>query len=118
MAMHAIKAGEGEVFISAGVETVSRHIKGSSDSLPDTMNPLFGDASARTASAAKGGADAWHDPREDGKLPDAHIAMGLNAQNPASLCGTSTADHDEFVGRSQRLAHHPINDSFASPQIA
>src|SRR5437899_12936428 len=49
MAMHAIKAGEGEVFISAGVETVSRHVKGSSDSLPDTMNPLFGDARARTA---------------------------------------------------------------------
>ena len=53
MAMHAIKAGEGEVFISAGVETVSRHVKGSSDSLPDTMNPLFGDARARTATAAR-----------------------------------------------------------------
>src|SRR5882724_12566489 len=76
MAMHAIKAGEGDVFISAGVETVSRHVKGSSDSLPDTMNPLFGDACARTATAAKGGAEGWHDPREDGMLPDAYIAMG------------------------------------------
>src|SRR5436309_16003613 len=39
MAMHAIKVGEGEVFVSAGVETVSRHPKGSSDSRPDTLNP-------------------------------------------------------------------------------
>src|SRR3954449_10582877 len=44
MAMHAIKAGEGDVFISAGVETVSRFIKGSSDSWPDTHNPFFADA--------------------------------------------------------------------------
>ena len=62
MAMHAIKAGEGQVFLSAGVETVSRHVKGSSDSLPDTMNPLFGDARARTATAAKGGAIALGHP--------------------------------------------------------
>src|SRR6201989_3249642 len=69
MALHAIKAGEGEVFISAGVETVSRHVKGSSDSLPDTVNPLFDDARARTATAAEGGAEGWHDPRDDGMLP-------------------------------------------------
>ena len=56
MAMHAIKAGEGEVFLSAGVETVSRHVKGSSDSLPDTTNPLFADAGERTAATAQGGA--------------------------------------------------------------
>jgi acetyl-CoA C-acetyltransferase len=38
MAMHAIRAGEGDAFISAGVETVSRFAKGSSDSLPDTKD--------------------------------------------------------------------------------
>src|SRR5436309_14689928 len=65
MAMHAIKVGEGEVFVSAGVETVSRHTKGSSDSLPDTLNPAFDQARARTATAAEGGGDTWHDPRED-----------------------------------------------------
>src|ERR1700761_8923578 len=48
MAFHAIKAGEGDVFVSAGVECVSRFVKGSSDTLPDTMNPLFGEAQART----------------------------------------------------------------------
>jgi acetyl-CoA C-acetyltransferase len=40
MALHAIKAGEGQVFISAGVETVSRYSKGSSDSLPDTQRSM------------------------------------------------------------------------------
>ena len=39
MAFHAIKAGEGDVFISAGVETVSRFAKGNSDRLPDTQQP-------------------------------------------------------------------------------
>src|ERR671937_8847 len=41
MAFHAIKAGEGDAFISAGVETVSRFVNGSSDSWPDTHSPLF-----------------------------------------------------------------------------
>jgi acetyl-CoA C-acetyltransferase len=100
MAMHAIKAGEGEVFISAGVETVSRHVKGSSDSLPDTTNPLFADAGARTATAAQGGAEGWHDPREDGVLPDAYIAMGQTAENVASIRGISRAEQDEFAVRS------------------
>src|SRR6266702_6298428 len=63
MALHAIKAGEGDVFISAGVETVSRFVKGSSDGLPDTQNPLFAEASARTAMVAAEGASEWHDPR-------------------------------------------------------
>lgn len=48
MALHAIRAGEGDVFISAGVEMVSRFAKGNSDSLPDTHNPIFADAEART----------------------------------------------------------------------
>src|ERR1700753_2807898 len=59
MAMHAIKAGEGDVFISAGVETVSRYVKGSSDSHPDTQNPAFADAEARAAVLAGGGATSW-----------------------------------------------------------
>ena len=55
MALHAIKAGEGDVFISAGVETVSRFVKGNSDSLPDTQNPVFADAQARSAALTVGG---------------------------------------------------------------
>ena len=114
MAMHAIKVGEGEVFISAGVETVSRHVKGSSDSLPDTMNPLFGDACARTATPVKG----WHDPREDGMLPDAYIAMGQTAENVASMCGISRAEQDEFAVRSQNLAEQAIKNGFYSREIS
>src|SRR4051794_14873364 len=65
MAFHAIKAGEADVIISAGVETVSRFVKGSSDGLPETTNPVYADAQARTAERAEGGAEPWHDPRED-----------------------------------------------------
>src|SRR6185437_14646398 len=55
MAFHAIKAGEGDVFISAGVEMVSRYAKGNSDTWPDTRNPVFADAMARTAKTTEGG---------------------------------------------------------------
>ena len=65
MAFHAIKAGEGDVFISSGVETVSRFMKGTSDHWPDTHNHAFDEAKARTDKAAEGG-QGWHDPREDG----------------------------------------------------
>src|SRR5919107_2197184 len=51
MAFHAIKAGEGDVFISAGVEMVSRYGKGNSDSHPDKMDPMFSEAKARTDEA-------------------------------------------------------------------
>ena len=67
MAFHAIKAGEGDAFISAGVETVSRFVKGNSDSLPDTKNPLFDEAAQRTVTAAEGATD-WHDPRKDHEI--------------------------------------------------
>ena len=131
MAMHAIKACEGQVFISAGVETVSRHVKGSSDSLPDTMNPLFDDAQARTAAnaavaleqetveglAAEGGAGGWHDPRDDGMLPDAYIAMGQTAENVAALRGISRAEQDEFAVRSQNLAEQAIKNGFFAREI-
>src|ERR687887_586724 len=63
MAFHAIKAGEGEVFVSAGVETVSRFAKGTSDSWPDTHNPLFAEAEQRTVATAESGTDSWTDPR-------------------------------------------------------
>src|ERR1700709_53096 len=70
MAAHAIRAGEGDAFISAGVETVSRFVKGNSDMIPDTTNPLFAEAQARTAEVAASGGGVWHDPREDGQIPD------------------------------------------------
>ncbi|MDT0457814.1 acetyl-CoA C-acetyltransferase [Streptomyces sp. DSM 41527] len=117
MALHAIKAGEGDVFISAGVETVSRSVKGSSDGLPDTHNPLFADAEARTAARAEQEGADWHDPREDGLIPDAYIAMGQTAENLAHLKGVTRQDMDEFGVRSQNLAEKAINDGFWEREI-
>src|SRR5256884_8774781 len=64
MAFHAIKAGEGSAFVSAGVETVSRFANGSADSWPNTHNEKFADAEQRTAKRAESGADQWPDRRE------------------------------------------------------
>jgi acetyl-CoA C-acetyltransferase len=116
MAYHAIKAGEGDVFVSAGVETVSRFRNGSSDSWPDTQNPVFADAVDRTATMAKGGM-GWHDPREDGTLPDAYIAMGQTAENVANMRGLTRRELDEFGVRSQNLAEQAIKDGFWANEI-
>lgn len=117
MAMHAIKAGEGDVFISAGVEMVSRSIKGSSDGLPDTKNPLFADAELRTLGRAEKGGGEWHDPREDGLIPDAYISMGQTAENLAAIKGVTRADQDEFGVRSQNLAEAAIKNGFWEREI-
>ncbi|MFF1796438.1 acetyl-CoA C-acetyltransferase [Kitasatospora sp. NPDC058263] len=117
MALHAIKAGEGDVFISAGVETVSRSVNGTSDGMPGTMNPLFDDAQARTAQRAEQGGGEWHDPREDGLVPDAYIAMGQTAENLAALKGVTRADQDAFGVRSQNLAEAAIKSGFWEREI-
>ncbi|MEN2419668.1 acetyl-CoA C-acetyltransferase [Streptomyces rimosus] len=117
MALHAIKAGEGDVFISAGVETVSRSTKGTSDGLPETHNPLFADAEARTAARAEQEGAGWHDPREDGLLPDPYIAMGQTAENLARAKGITRQDMDEFGVRSQNLAEQAIKDGFWEREI-
>ncbi|MFD7183524.1 acetyl-CoA C-acetyltransferase [Streptomyces sp. NPDC059904] len=117
MALHAIKAGEGDVFISAGVEMVSRFVKGNSDSLPDTHNPLFADAEARTAAVAESEGASWHDPREDGLVPDAYIAMGQTAENLARTKGVTRADMDAFGVRSQNLAEQAIKNGFWEREI-
>ncbi|MBM7515895.1 acetyl-CoA C-acetyltransferase [Nocardioides nitrophenolicus] len=116
MAFHAIKAGEGDVFISAGVETVSRFQFGTSDHLPNTKNPLFADAQQRTEKYAEGG-QVWHDPREDGLLPDIYIAMGQTAENVASIRGLRREDLDQFGVRSQNLAEKAIADGFWAREI-
>jgi acetyl-CoA C-acetyltransferase len=116
MAFHAIKAQEGDVFISAGVETVSRYLKGTSDHLPDTLNPRFDDALRRTETTAVSN-EAWHDPREDGLLPDVYIAMGQTAENVATLRGISRQEMDEFGMRSQNLAEQAIAAGFWAREI-
>ena len=117
MAFHAIKAGEGQAFISAGVETVSRFPKGTSDGWPDSHNPLFAEAEARTAAAA-GGAGSWADPREDGQLPDVYIAMGQTAENVALYTGISREDQDRWGVRSQNRAEEAIKNGFFTREIS
>ncbi|MET8157270.1 acetyl-CoA C-acetyltransferase [Sphaerisporangium sp. NPDC005289] len=117
MAFHAIKAGEGDVFISAGVECVSRFVKGNSDSLPDTTNPLFLDAKTRTDARAEGGGPVWHDPRQDARLPDIYVAMGQTAENVAGMRGVSRQEQDEFGVRSQNLAEKALANGFWEQDI-
>ena len=118
MAFHAIKAGEGDVFISAGVETVSRFSKGNSDMIPgqEINNPLYNDATLRTQELAEGG-KTWHDPREDQQLPDVYIAMGQTAENVAQITGITREEQDEFGVRSQNLAERAIADGFWAKEI-
>jgi acetyl-CoA C-acetyltransferase len=116
MAFHSIKAGEADVIISAGVETVSRFFKGSSDHLPNTVNPRFDDAQTRAAAVAETNT-VWRDPREEGLLPDIYISMGQTAENVATLHGISRRDMDEFAVRSQNLAEAAIANGFWAREI-
>jgi acetyl-CoA C-acetyltransferase len=117
MAFHAIKAGEGDVFVSAGVECVSRFAKGNSDAWPDTHNPVFADGEVRNVERMQGGAPTWHDPREDGAVPDIYLAMGQTAENLAQLKGITREEMDEFGVRSQNNAEKAIADGFWAREI-
>lgn len=107
MALHAIKAGEGDVFISAGVEQVSRAAQGSPDSFPDTHNPFFTDAERRTEELAAGGR-TWSDPRAWGMQPDVYMSMGQTAENVAQFTGIKREEQDRWAVRSQNLAEQHI----------
>ncbi|MEU8216024.1 acetyl-CoA C-acetyltransferase [Micromonospora taraxaci] len=126
MAMHAIRAGEGDVFVSAGVEMVSRYARGSSDGLPSEAqalvgggweNPRFGAAGERSKQRAQSGAEVWTDPRETGDLPDIYLTMGQTAENLAQVYDVTRADMDEFGVRSQNLAEKAIADGFWAREI-
>jgi len=101
MAAHAIKAGEGDCFVSAGVETVSRFMKGMSDGAPGTTNPRFDQSMARTADRATGEGGDWAPPEG---LPDIYIAMGQTAENVAEYKGVPRERMDEFAALSQQRA--------------
>jgi acetyl-CoA C-acetyltransferase len=98
MAAHAVKAGEGDVFIAGGVETVSRYLHGASDTGPH--NPDFAEAEARTAERSQG-AGSWEPPAG---LPDIYIAMGQTAENVVLAEGVTREEMDEWGARSQQRA--------------
>ena len=119
MAFHAIKAGEGDIFVSAGVEMVSRFTQGMADATPGAVieNPVFADAMARTESRTAEGTPTWEDPRASGLLPDPYIAMGQTAENVAQLHGITRDEQDAFAARSQQRAEAAIASGFWSRDI-
>ena len=112
MAAHAIKSGEGDCFISAGVECVSRFQYGASDTAP--QNSRFADAGARTALRAGGGQPKWTAP---GGLPDIYIAMGQTAENVREQEGVTREEMDAFGARSQQLACAHVENGFFEREI-
>ena len=116
MAFHAIRAGEGDVFVSAGVESASRLDRGASDEV--TRNPAFRSAWERSARRAEGDAPVWTDPAEEGELPDVYIAMGQTAENVAQLRGVSRQAQDEYAVRSQQLTEKSQASGFWDREIS
>ncbi|MEO7236401.1 MAG: acetyl-CoA C-acetyltransferase [Lapillicoccus sp.] len=117
MAFHAIRAGEGNSFVSAGLESVSHYAQGKADGHPGTEHPRY-DA-ARRRSAERTGADVppWVDPRTEGWLPDPYLAMGQTAENVAQLRGVSRARQDELGVLSQNRAESAIRSGFFDTDI-
>ena len=102
-AFHAIVSGEAKAVISAGVESISSSTGKLMEE--DARDPQFREAWERTEKRASREIPApWHDPREDGELPDAYIQMGQTAENVAELRGISRAAQDEYAVRSQNRA--------------
>ena len=115
MAFHAIKAGEGDVFVSAGVECVSRYM-----ALQDGERATSTRRSTRPASAPQAFAQSnapWTDPRANGQVPDVYIAMGQTAENVATLRGVSRLEQDEWGVESQNRAEKAIADGFFEREI-
>jgi acetyl-CoA C-acetyltransferase len=111
MAAHAIKSGEGDCFIAAGVETVSRYFAGAADTAP---NPIFEEPGQRTKQRAEGGQGPWTPPVG---LPDVYIAMGQTAENVVEIENVAREDMDAFAKRSQDLAVAHIENGFFEREI-
>jgi acetyl-CoA C-acetyltransferase len=114
MAAHAIRAGEGDVFVAGGVETVSRFASGMSDGGPGTHNERFAPAEARTKERKDGGEPSW--TPFDG-LPDIYIAMGQTAENVAEHAGVTREEMDEFAALSQNRAVESQENGFFEREI-
>lgn len=113
MAAHAIKAGEGDCFVSGGVETVSRYIHGAADSGPH--NQSFAEAEGRTAGRTGEGKSTWQAPEG---LPDVYIAMGQTAENVAQHKSVSRQAQDEWAVSSQNRAEAAQDRGFFEREIS
>jgi acetyl-CoA C-acetyltransferase len=112
MAAHAIRAGEGDVFVAAGVETVSRFQYGASDTGPH--NPAFAQAEARTGARGPAVTEPWTRPEG---LPDVYIAMGQTAENVAEYENVGREEMDEYALLSQNRAVESQKNGFFEREI-
>jgi acetyl-CoA C-acetyltransferase len=96
IAADSIKAGDGDVYIAAGVESVSRVGPNSEATLPDTQNPKL---------------------RGENGTPNAYISMGETAENVAERFNVSREDMDEYAKRSQDLAVESRESGFFDREI-
>src|SRR6267378_700571 len=97
MAAHAIQAGEGDVFLSVGVECVSRYGSGYPDA-PDTYNPRLA-------------------PGNTEEYPDIYIAMGQTAENVARREKISREEQDRYAVKSQAAAVKARDNGFFDREI-
>ena len=95
-AANAIKAGEGDAYIAAGVEWVSRYNERTEPAGAADQNPKLQGA--------------------DGQ-PNAYIEMGLTAVNVAKKYEVSRADMDKYAQRSQELAVGSQESGFFDREI-
>jgi acetyl-CoA C-acetyltransferase len=95
IAAHAIAAGEGDTFVAAGVECVSRFGKGKADGMPDTKNARF---------ATEG-------------LPNVYIAMGETAENVADRERVTRQEMDAYAATSQQRAVAAQERGFFAAEI-
>ncbi len=97
MAFHAIKAGEGDAFLSVGVECVSRYVNGFADQ-PDAQNPRL----------KRGNTEEY---------PDIYIAMGETAENVADLKQITREEMDRYAVKSQTRAVQSRDGGFFDREI-
>jgi acetyl-CoA C-acetyltransferase len=116
MAFHAIRAGEGDAFLTVGVESVSRMKPAAPEDARAAKHPMFGDAVARTGRQAAEDSP-WEDPRGHDELPDVYLAMGQTAENVARAFDVSRQEMDEFALRSQQRAEAAADSGFCADEI-
>ena len=96
MAFHAIRAGEGDAYVAAGVESITQ-VDGYPKSHEELHPKLFGD---------------------DAPIANVYIPMGLTAENVAERWDVSREDMDRFAQRSQERAVAAQDSGFFGREIA
>jgi len=113
----AIKAGNADTYVAAGVEHVSRVGMWSEDGLPQ----LFGAFKQQAPEPMRDQIPMpdWKNPKLSGQNghPDLYIAMGQTAENVADKYDVKREDMDRYAQRSQELAVKSQQDGFFDREI-